>query len=184
MQAHQPPPRPLGRLSPTHQAGAALDAYRGADRARCSAPASCPLCAASGLLTAESSPAARPGAGMPVLSLLPLLGLSWGGRVPPLPTGHGVLSPSGLCQDLGLWALRAGCGLGERPWGCRAATVGTEGGWLAWCCLRSSRKEGRAEPTGPLGAQRGCWALGLVSRQRASRDGSREAGRGPLSSAR
>lgn len=96
-----PPPRPLGRLSPTHQAGAALDAYRGADRARCSAPASCRLRAAAGLLTAESCCPPWGGDARPEPSAP--LGLSWGGR---------VLSFSPL--DTG-FCLRQGC---VRTWAC------------------------------------------------------------------
>lgn len=117
-------------------------------------PAFCPLRAASGLLVAESSLAAHPGAGMLILNLPPLLGLSWGGPVLPLlPAGYGVLSPSGLCQDLGLWAAGLAVGWGSvrgaaglEPWGLRLA------GWLS----AASGAPGRGAGQSP----QGLWVLG------------------------
>ena len=107
---------------------------------------------ASGLLMAVSSPAAHPGVGTLVLSLPLLLG-PWGCAVLPPPSRwtQGSVSVRAVSGPgpVGCEGWPRGGGMSRR---CRAGIMGTEGGWLAWCCLGSSRKGGRAEPARPLGA--------------------------------
>lgn len=139
---------------------------------------------ASGLLAAKSSLAAHPGGGdarpEPSCPPGPFLGRPC---TPLLPLDTGFCLRQGCVQDLGLWAAGLAVGWGSvhgaaglEPWGLRLA------GWLM---LPQELQEGGAgqSPLRPLGARRGCWALGVAVRQRISQDGSREASWGPLSSA-